>query len=317
MKQTKLIVLGICLCAVVLPLLAAPEEFEQAKLESREFVYHDQTGQGTFYCGCEWHWVGRSGGRVNHASCGYALRAQKQRAIRTEWEHIVPASNFGRARQCWQDGGRRNCQRSDPMFSLIEADMHNLTPAVGEINADRSNYNFNVLPGAPRQHGACDFKVDFKRRAAEPRDQVKGQVARTYFYMHDRYDLPMSIQQQRLFMAWDRQFPVSAWERERDRRIAQRMGHHNAFVTGGKQWIFGPRNSSEGLLSGLPAHESATSAAARASASATVRGNRNSSIYHLAEGCPSYERVSERNRVEFETEDQAVAAGFRKAGNCR
>jgi deoxyribonuclease-1 len=82
----------------------------------------------------------------------------------------------------------------------MEADLHNLSPAIGEINADRSNYRFAMLPGTALQHGTCDFWVDFCQRAAEPRDAVKGILARIYFYMHDRYDLPMSDQQQRLLM---------------------------------------------------------------------------------------------------------------------
>jgi endonuclease YncB( thermonuclease family) len=45
-------------------------------------------------------------------------------------------------------------------------------------------------------------------------------------------------------------------------------------------------------------------------------GNRNSRVYH-APGCPGYDKVSEHNRVYFETEQAALAAGFRRAGNCR
>jgi endonuclease YncB( thermonuclease family) len=47
-----------------------------------------------------------------------------------------------------------------------------------------------------------------------------------------------------------------------------------------------------------------------------IIGNRNSGIYHRPD-CPDYRKVSPRNRVEFKTEDDAVRAGFRKAGNCR
>lgn len=46
-----------------------------------------------------------------------------------------------------------------------------------------------------------------------------------------------------------------------------------------------------------------------------VIGNRNSNIYHVP-GCRSYDDVAERNRVYFETEEQATAAGYRKARNC-
>jgi endonuclease YncB( thermonuclease family) len=46
-----------------------------------------------------------------------------------------------------------------------------------------------------------------------------------------------------------------------------------------------------------------------------VIGNRNSRIYHVP-GCRSYNAVAERNRVYFNTEEEARAAGFRKARNC-
>ncbi len=45
--------------------------------------------------------------------------------------------------------------------------------------------------------------------------------------------------------------------------------------------------------------------------------NRNSKIYHLPNGCPSYDKVSLKNQVPFPTEVKAVADGYRKAGNCR
>lgn len=213
--------------------LSAPQSFTQAKVELKKYVYFDQNQNNQeFYCGCNWEWVGKSGGRVDHESCVYETRTQEVRAARTEWEHVVPAHSLGHQRQCWQEGGRKNCIATDPVFREMEADMHNLTISVGEVNADRSNYRFGVLPSMPYQHGQCDFKVDFKQRVAEPRDEIKGMIARVYLYMHDRYDLRMSAQQGRLMEAWDKQFPVTTWEFERDRRIAARMGHGNHFITG-------------------------------------------------------------------------------------
>jgi len=302
------------LASLALPAFSAPATFERAKIEARGHVYHDRTDAGTLYCGCAWSWVGRSGGRIDHASCGYRVRAQEVRAARLEWEHVMPASNFGRARQCWQDGGRRNCTSTDPVFSAMEADLHNLSPSVGEVNADRSNFLFGVLPGVPAQHGECPFRVDFQARTAEPRDHVKGKVARIYFYMHDRYDLPISRQQERLLMAWDRQFPVSEWERERDRRIAAIMGHSNPFVTGERVWTAGYRNVGDGVRSEIPAEHPAVRPLP---SPRPIRGNMNSKIYHLPEGCPSYNAVSASNVVEFSSEEAARQAGYRIAGNCR
>ena len=47
-----------------------------------------------------------------------------------------------------------------------------------------------------------------------------------------------------------------------------------------------------------------------------IIGNRNSHVYHLPEGCPSYTQVSPKNQVSFASEAEAKAAGFTKAGNC-
>jgi endonuclease YncB( thermonuclease family) len=47
-----------------------------------------------------------------------------------------------------------------------------------------------------------------------------------------------------------------------------------------------------------------------------VIGNRKSKVYHL-DTCPDFGKVAEQNRVPFANEAAAIAAGFRKAGNCR
>jgi S1/P1 Nuclease len=49
--------------------------------------------------------------------------------------------------------------------------------------------------------------------------------------------------------------------------------------------------------------------------SGVIRGNQRSRIYHLP-SCRDYEKVSEKNRVLFQTEAEARQAGYRKSGNC-
>lgn len=68
-----------------LAIASAPKTFEQAKFELRQKVYFDRNTEkdGDLYCGCNWTWVGRSGGRVDLSSCGYEVRAQENRAQRT------------------------------------------------------------------------------------------------------------------------------------------------------------------------------------------------------------------------------------------
>lgn len=299
---------------------AAPTSFGVAKTELKKYVYFDRNDDGDFYCGCDWRWVGASGGRIDLASCGYKTRSQAVRAARTEWEHIVPASSMGGQRQCWQNGGRKNCSANDPFFSVMEANMHNITVSSGEVNADRSNFRFAEIPGEATQYGACDAETDFKGRRFEPRPEVRGMIARVNFYIHDRYNLKLSRSQEQLFMAWDRMHPVSEWEKERDRRIAKRMGHSNPFVTGERSWSRGHKNSGEGLANqtkGQVQKKPVVQQIASNQSGWGVRGNKNSHIYHLSVGCSAYEKVAVHNRREFKSEQEAINAGYRKAGNCR
>jgi methylphosphotriester-DNA--protein-cysteine methyltransferase len=46
-----------------------------------------------------------------------------------------------------------------------------------------------------------------------------------------------------------------------------------------------------------------------------IIGNKNSKIYHVP-GCSSYHSVSEKNRMLFNTAEEAEKAGFRKAKTC-
>jgi deoxyribonuclease-1 len=105
-----------------------------------------------FYCGCDIKWQGKKG-LSDAQACGYVPRNKfikkgnvNQRGKCIEWEHVMPAYWFGSQLQCWQDGGRKACKQ-------MEGDMHNLVPAIGELNADRSNYRFSMLEGEKRRYG--------------------------------------------------------------------------------------------------------------------------------------------------------------------
>ncbi len=202
----------------------APANFTSAKKQAI-LIYQDR--QQTFYCGCKY-----SGNKKlipNLSSCGYQVRKQERRANRIEWEHIVPAWVFGHQLQCWQDGGRKNCKKN-PKFKAMEADLYNLAPSIGEVNGDRSNYGFTLLPEVPDMYGRCNFKVDFKRRKAEPPAAKRGMIARTYLYMAHRYKLKLSKKEMQLFQAWNRMYAPTHWEIERNRRIEKVQGWPNTFV---------------------------------------------------------------------------------------
>ena len=80
------------------PLAAAGiHSFSQAKAAG---VKVNADVPGDFYCGCKIDWQGKKG-VIDLESCGYKVRKNENRASRVEWEHVVPAWQFGHQRQCW------------------------------------------------------------------------------------------------------------------------------------------------------------------------------------------------------------------------
>src|SRR5690606_33204922 len=124
---------------------AAPQSFREAK-KIAEKLHSDRPL--TLYCRCEYR-----GKTVDFASCGYESPTGSKRAQRIEWEHVVPAEAFGQAfaewrvgaPHCRRKGGKRykgrKCAETNPVFARMEADLYNLFPEVGEVNALRSNYS--------------------------------------------------------------------------------------------------------------------------------------------------------------------------------
>lgn len=204
-----------------------PSSFYQAKKLALN-IYKDHPV--SFYCGCQIVWQGKKG-IPQLDQCGYQVRKQQKRASRIEWEHVVPAWQFGHQRQCWQEGGRKLCSKSDPVFRRMEADLHNLTPTIGEVNGDRSNFNFsqwNGLDGVT--YGQCEMQVNFKGRKAMPPERARGAIARTYLYMSAEHGFTLSSSQRKLMQAWNKTYPVDQWECTREQRIYQTQGNRNPFV---------------------------------------------------------------------------------------
>ena len=216
------------LCLASLPASAQPMNFSQAK-KHLAVMYKGQM-QSSFYCGCDFQYQGHKL-IPDLNSCGYQVRKQAKRASRIEWEHIMPAWAFGHQRQCWQNGGRKACKK-DPQFQQMEGDMHNLVPAIGEVNGDRSNFRFSQWNATPTQYGQCPMVVDFKLKQVQPPEHSRGAIARAYLYMADRYGLKLSKKESQLYNVWHKQNPPSRWECQRNALIKEKQGNENRFIQG-------------------------------------------------------------------------------------
>jgi deoxyribonuclease-1 len=214
------------------------ESFRSAKRHMME-IYGDH--RRTLYCNCPFD----AGKNVDVDACAYRPEEgdDSRRTRRVEWEHVVPAAALGRHLPAWKKGhpecrtrsgkryrGRRCARKVSERFARMEADMHNLVPAVGAVNADRRAYAMGIVDGEPRAYGSCDIEI--VDRTVEPAERVRGDVARTYLYMDRAYPEVELLDDRRreMFRAWSEADPVDDWERTRERRIADVQGNHNPFV---------------------------------------------------------------------------------------
>lgn len=212
------------------------DSFSQAKKMLEREVYYDH--RVTLYCGASF-----DAKKNIQLPDGFATPKHEKRAKRIEWEHVVPAENFGRFFKEWREGdeacvdnkgrpfkGRRCAEKANLQFRYMQADMYNLYPAIGAVNALRSNYNYGLLPGVPNTFGSCEMKIADRR--AEPPERARGQIARSTLYMAAEYapQYRISRQQRQLMEAWDRQYPVDQWECTRAKRIEKLQGNENKFV---------------------------------------------------------------------------------------
>ena len=201
------------------------ESFNKAKKILERKVYHNH--RVTFYCDSKF----RADKTISNRN-GYIPKNDNKRANRIEWEHVVPAQAFGRSFEEWRKGhpecinskgkpyyGSSCARKTAALFRYMESDIYNLVPAIGEIHELRLYYSYAIIPGEEREFGECDIEIE--GRKVEPRPDLRGDIARTYFYMDAAYPDRgiISRKNRELLELWANEDPVSYWECRRTKRI--------------------------------------------------------------------------------------------------
>lgn len=225
------LILG-CVLALLSPAQAMSNYKEARKALIDIYQQLDQQfGQTTtLYCGCSITYPSTTTWKPNLNSCGYQVRKQAKRANRIEVELIMPAWDFGHELDCWKQGGRNKCSKN-AKFKRMEGDLHNLYPAIGEINADRRNFPLLNWTGNSSMYGKCPMIVDFKGKRAQPPQASRGMIARAYLYMAQKYSIPLSTKQKQQYNAWNQEFPPSEFECQRNVLIQHRQGNANPYIS--------------------------------------------------------------------------------------
>jgi deoxyribonuclease-1 len=214
------------------------QSFNKAKKALMKSVYADEANRQTIYCDASFDIK-----KNVIAPAGFTSKTHVKRSKRIEFEHIVPAQNFGKAFKEWREGhpectnkkgkafkGRRCASKMNNDYRYMQADMFNLYAAIGSVNALRSNYNFQMITGEKSDFGSCEMIIDNKK--AQPPEIARGRIARAYLYMDQAYSkFTLSKQQMRLMTSWDKQYPVTEKECSRAEIIAKVQGNTNQVIS--------------------------------------------------------------------------------------
>ncbi|MFW5781955.1 MAG: endonuclease I family protein [Candidatus Muiribacteriaceae bacterium] len=129
-------------------------------------------------------------------------------------EHTWPQSKFG--------GGETTAKKSD---------IFHLYPTDSKANSRRGNYNFgNVVSVYWEDHGSKLGDDDDGYRKFEPRDEHKGNVARSMFYFSVRYNKDIPYWEEEVLREWNEMDPVDEEEMMRNNMIEDLQHNRNPFI---------------------------------------------------------------------------------------
>lgn len=197
--------------------------FEKAKRKLEKVYSGDKNKMERvdIYCGCNY-----TRSKKTDASCAYKAQTKgKNRAASIEWEHVIPAENFGQGFKEWREGNKklcgdkkgRECAKKNADFARMEGDMYNLYPAIGEVNGLRSNFRYLTLskndPNVTEIPNCQGVLINKKDRSFMPPAKSLGELARVYLYFDVVYkDYNLSAAQKEMFTSWSNANPISANE---------------------------------------------------------------------------------------------------------
>jgi deoxyribonuclease-1 len=154
--------------------------------------------------------------------------------------YIYSESAIRSALEC---GSKRSCLKNSEEYRQITSDLHNIVPANAFFELKLKGTVFGALDQTESET-ICGMRR--RMHIIEPPDDVKGDIARVIFYMHETYALPIQGSRQEL-EAWARQDPVSTAEIERHERIREIQGNSDPMWSPTRETARAPRKNEEAL----------------------------------------------------------------------
>lgn len=159
--------------------------------------------------------------------------------LQIHWMPIIPLTTLASSLPCYHQkqcfnkkgktfGGVRCCQKIDPYFVKMSTDLRNYVPENPLLIKLRKNYHFETA--MPLSKSGCHFYVDPQKKSVSPAPSARGLIARTYLYFHQRYQLPLTDEEKKMFIQWHENYPLSEWETKREELIVTLQNNRNPYT---------------------------------------------------------------------------------------
>jgi len=211
-----------------------PSQMISVELSKKELkkLYLEGGHNRTLHCGCVFDNIQQ----VAPQACAHGVKGGDQVRDRKilGWTHAVPVAVFAKPLKCWNealckrgrvsgDNGARCCNVLSQKFKKREADMHNLFPAIGDVEKMKSSPKFGGL----EEYRFCSAQ---SKPVLRPRPGARGDIARAYFYMARQYNLTIAENLENQLRKWHLEDPPDKWEEERNSLIEMVQGNRNPFI---------------------------------------------------------------------------------------
>lgn len=205
---------------------------------------YQEVGKGnsaSFYCDCVFDLQKM---QLKDKNCGQKIGQSAVFFPAVTWERVVSKSEFTDDLQCWHEPqslqGCRNenkvlssqqcCEEVSEEYRARAANIHNQIPVIQNIAEKLQGLGFGQVYREPIEFGACQLKIDSQLVRKEPPDQIKGDIARIYFYFESLGYVRLSRRSRPLMEIWDMKDPVSNFECALHSKKAAISGLKNPYV---------------------------------------------------------------------------------------
>ncbi len=217
MQSSKEIRLGINVKSIITALLClfiynASAQEKIADLREADSIFWQSLYQSgkTFYCGHNF---------TQPRTTTTGEQVTLELVYDTDW--IVDALDCKRA---------KFCKTESKIFNHAQGDLHNLWPTLSRARKIRSHHIWGKVDTENTYWSDCPIK---RRRAVpiiEVRAEIRGEIARSVFYMANTYNFFIPLELQPYLAKWSVEDPPSAEERRRNDAIEKLQGSRNPYI---------------------------------------------------------------------------------------